>query len=222
MPAMAPEDRRAALVEATLPLLREHGTAVSTRQIAEAAGVAEGTIFGVFPDKASLVRATLVRAFDPRPAVEEIEAVGTELELRARLVRVVGKVRQGMAINERLHIAARDLAMEDEEFGRHLVDSRNRIIDALAALMEPDRDRLHRSPRTAAHLLLMLIAVAAQAKSSYGADEIDDMDDAQIVSLLLDGLLVRPSQERHDDDLVLLGRLLDQPETPTPDTESSS
>ncbi|WP_378784784.1 hypothetical protein ACFMQL_05590 [Nonomuraea fastidiosa] len=68
----------------------------------------------------------------------------------------------------------------------------------------------------------MLIAVAAQAKSSYGADEIDDMDDAQIVSLLLDGLLVRPSQERHDDDLVLLGRLLDQPETPTPDTESSS
>ncbi|WP_378784786.1 TetR/AcrR family transcriptional regulator [Nonomuraea fastidiosa] len=143
---MAPEDRRAALVEATLPLLREHGTAVSTRQIAEAAGVAEGTIFGVFPDKASLVRATLVRAFDPRPAVEEIEAVGTELELRARLVRVVGKVRQGMAINERLHIAARDLAMEDEEFGRHLVDSRNRIIDALAALMEPDRDRLHRSP----------------------------------------------------------------------------
>ena len=51
---LAPDDRRAALIEATLPLLREHGTAVSTRQIADAAGVAEGTIFRVFPDKNSL------------------------------------------------------------------------------------------------------------------------------------------------------------------------
>ncbi len=52
---MAPEDRRAALIAATIPLLREHGLDVSTRQIAQAAGVAEGTIFGVFPDKNSLV-----------------------------------------------------------------------------------------------------------------------------------------------------------------------
>ena len=35
---LAPEDRRRALVDATLPLVREHGLAVSTRQIAEAAG----------------------------------------------------------------------------------------------------------------------------------------------------------------------------------------
>ena len=56
---MAPEDRRAALIAATVPLLHEHGLDVSTRKIAEAAGVAEGTIFGVFPDKHSLVVAAL-------------------------------------------------------------------------------------------------------------------------------------------------------------------
>ena len=43
-PALAPEDRRAALVEVTLPLVLEHGRAVTTAQIAEAAGVAQGTI----------------------------------------------------------------------------------------------------------------------------------------------------------------------------------
>jgi AcrR family transcriptional regulator len=35
---MAPEDRRAALIAATVPLLHEHGLDVSTRKIAEAAG----------------------------------------------------------------------------------------------------------------------------------------------------------------------------------------
>ena len=34
-PALAPEDRRAALVEVTLPLVLEHGRAVTTAQIAD-------------------------------------------------------------------------------------------------------------------------------------------------------------------------------------------
>jgi AcrR family transcriptional regulator len=47
---MAPDDRRRAIVAAVVPLLLEHGDDVSTRQIADAAGIAEGTIFRVFPD----------------------------------------------------------------------------------------------------------------------------------------------------------------------------
>ena len=43
------------IVEATLPLLLEHGEMVTTRQIAEAAGIAEGTIFRVFADKDELI-----------------------------------------------------------------------------------------------------------------------------------------------------------------------
>src|SRR6185437_10931544 len=44
-PAMRAEERRAAIIAATLPLLLERGTNISTRQIAETAGIAEGTIF---------------------------------------------------------------------------------------------------------------------------------------------------------------------------------
>ena len=49
---MAPEDRRKAILEALIPLLVEQGGDVTTKEIAEAAGIAEGTIFRVFPDKA--------------------------------------------------------------------------------------------------------------------------------------------------------------------------
>jgi AcrR family transcriptional regulator len=50
---LPPEERRSMIVAATLPLLVEHGEMVTTRQIADAAGIAEGTIFRVFADRTS-------------------------------------------------------------------------------------------------------------------------------------------------------------------------
>ena len=62
---MTPDERRAAIVATTLPLLVEHGTAVTTGQIATASGIAEGTVFRAFADKQELLRACLHAAFDP-------------------------------------------------------------------------------------------------------------------------------------------------------------
>ena len=59
---MPPEERREAIVQATLPLLREHGANVTTRQIAQAASIAEGTVFRVFSDKEELLRNCVAEA----------------------------------------------------------------------------------------------------------------------------------------------------------------
>jgi AcrR family transcriptional regulator len=83
---MAPAERREELILATRPLLLEHGRATTTRLIAEAAGIAEGTIFRIFPTKEDLFEAVLEAEFDPEPFMTAIRGIDLELPLRERLV----------------------------------------------------------------------------------------------------------------------------------------
>lgn len=99
---MSPEDRRADLTDVTLRLMRVHGLDVTTRQIAEAAGVAEGTIFRAFPSKEELVDAALARAFEPGDLVARIEEIDRDLPLRDRLVILVSILQQRFLATFRL------------------------------------------------------------------------------------------------------------------------
>ena len=74
---LPPTERRAAIIQAVLPLLIERGALVTTRQIAEAACVSEGTLFNVFTDKDELIAAAVEAAIDQEPferAIREIDA----------------------------------------------------------------------------------------------------------------------------------------------------
>ena len=72
---MPPEERRASLIEATLPLLLTHGPSLTTKQVAEAAGVAEGTIFRAFPSLNHLIDATTREALSAKRLRTEIAAL---------------------------------------------------------------------------------------------------------------------------------------------------
>jgi AcrR family transcriptional regulator len=174
--ALPPEERRARIVEATLPLLLAHGTALTTRQIAEAAGIAEGTIFRVFPDKESLIAAVVEAALDTTTVDAQFEAIDTALPLDERLIAAVEILRRRMA----------DVLQLRAVVG--ILDQRpSADMGALAAVFEPDRASLRRDPVQAAHLLRGL--TLAGTHPSLAPEE--PLTSAEIVSLLLDGLLRR-------------------------------
>lgn len=196
---MAPDDRRAALIAATIPLLRQHGLLVTTRQIAEAAGVAEGTIFGVFPDKPSLIRAAVHSALNPDPVVREIGVLDPVAGLRTRLTAAAEILQRRFTENFPLVALAGGSAKaydDPAEVHRLLMESHRRLVAAVAALIEPDAARLRLQPPAAAQLLVTMMLATIRGGFAGG----DPLDVAKLVTLLLDGLLVRPADAAMPED----------------------
>ena len=83
---MNPDDRRDALIEVFIRLAHREGRKPTTSEIAQEAGVAEGTIFRVFPTKEVLENEAVQAAFCPAPVRRRITAIDPEGSLRDRLV----------------------------------------------------------------------------------------------------------------------------------------
>jgi AcrR family transcriptional regulator len=85
------------IIDAALPLLLAHGEAVTTQQIASAAGIAEGTVFRVFASKDDLIEAVLAKVLDPDAINRAIGAIPTGTGLETAVVEVVRLVQRRVA-----------------------------------------------------------------------------------------------------------------------------
>lgn len=156
-PALAPEERRQALKEATLPLLMEHGLQISTRQIAQAAGVAEGTIFRVFPTKQDLINEVILDAVAPDAALAEIAALPTGLPLHAHVQNLMDVLVRRMTVNNRFIPLIHSPALRPGTAtcaGKALRDGRYLVAAAVAESLTPYTDDLRVSPHRAAAILV--------------------------------------------------------------------
>jgi len=147
--ALPPDERRSMIVAAALPLLLEHGDRVTSRQIAEAAGIAEGTIFRVFADKNEIITAVVETALDPEPLEAAVSAIPDDLALEDALRAVIVIMQQRVIDIWRLVSSVR--SQFNEMARRPVADS-----DALTRMFEVRRAHISVEPIVAARLLRSL------------------------------------------------------------------
>ena len=181
---MPPEVRREEIVSAARPLLFEHGRGTTTRLIAEAAGIAEGTIFRVFPTKEDLFDAVLEAEFDPEPFLADIRGIDLELPLRERLVAATGLLQRRFVRIFQL-MTALALPKPPERFRADEV--RRRLADeGLIRVVAPDAERFRLAPDEVVRLLRLLTFSGSHPHIS----EQRPMRPEEIVDVILHGTLL--------------------------------
>lgn len=187
---MPTEERQKAIVAAVTPLIAAYGSGVTTAAMAEAAGVAEGTIYSVFPDKRSLIIAAVRSALDPVVVQEAFSAIDPEAGLEGKLLAAAGvlveRIEQVMALFDALRSipGATDGSSRGHQF---VADAEVAVTASLTDLITPHAGELAIEPKRVASALRGLVL---SARHPLLPEELHlTVDEA--VAVLLRGVTIR-------------------------------
>ena len=172
---MSPQQRREMIVQAAIPLVSEFGAAVTTAQVAKAAGIGEATIFRAFADKEELLRACVAEAVRIDRAVDEIAAIPLDQPLADRRVEAAGAMQAHLERMGRVVGAMLASGHGERARGRPEPGARERSMDAvreaMAGLFEPDAAALRLPPDQAAAIFMGFLFARARSDGAELATE---------------------------------------------------
>lgn len=171
------------LIDAVTPLLLEHGRAVTTRQIAECAGIAEGTIFRAFGSKDELISAAVAKQLDPEPFRRQLRGVDPSLSLEQKLRAIVGLMRGRFTRVFAVMTALGTMGPPPTQ------DARREFAEIMGRVLAPDLARLNVDPARAAQIIRMVALAASVPHVRSGPA----FDDEEITSLILYGISGTPA-----------------------------
>jgi AcrR family transcriptional regulator len=185
---MSPEDRREMIVRAVLPLVMEHGAAVTSSQIARAAGIGEGTIFRAFKDKDELLDTCMTEALKPDDALTAIAEIPLDQPLEARLLEAAetldARLQRMGALMSAMHASGyprqRDKAVRRN--GRR--ESMAAMRAGIEELFEPERDKLRLPPEQLASVFLSMLFSHSRMSAEEG-----DPTQRDLIDVFLNGAL---------------------------------
>lgn len=192
---MAPEERRQAIIDATTQLVLDIGPEVTTRQIADACGLAEGTLFRAFESKRDILKAVVEHIIDPAGILDQIASLPDDQPLPDVIAALVDSVDSAMRRVRSVMAALHSQLREDQPHGPPNDKDRSKffarhaqLMGAMTQVMDPYAGELRVAPDVAAAFIQT--TVFASALPMVG-EKIDDR--AILTDLLIHALVKEPT-----------------------------
>ena len=204
--ALSPPERRVSIVRAALRLIAAQGTMPTTREIAEEAGIAEGTVFRAFDTKERLVEAVVGETFCPAPISVQLRDIDLDQPLRDRLIALVTVLQvrftEIFGVMTALGLTAPPADVEEHrgcrpDSGHVPVDEQDPSVETawgdrrgrLLAFVEPDADQLTCTPAELVKYLRLFTFSASHPDIAEG----QILPPQTIVAVILDGVTRKAS-----------------------------